>query len=154
VTIIIWTWLEEEMPDYNKMAKDVAPGVLALYAKFLELDGSRIGINERMTALSPEDPSWDMLWVELEAVLARLREIVDRIADTPAINIAELRAKAVVLATRLRSGDEPEKALALSLSLSLSDDDDAHRTSGFRRQSLSSCMSGTTWRLRGSGRNR
>jgi len=74
-------------------------------------------------ALPPHDPERDQLWQELEAVLATVSEVVGRLTLIPASDMAELRAKAGVLATLRQSGDAvdgpilPEKERALALSL-------------------------------------
>ena len=71
-----------------------------------------------------EDPDRDMLWRNLEPLLTRLREVIDRLAKAPATNMSQLRAKAEILATLLRERDSagpryvPEcetTALALAL---------------------------------------
>ena len=88
------------------------------------LNNQRIDIDRRMTMLAPDDPARDILWQDLEPVLARMRETVGRLAKSPATQMLEIRAKANVLAMLLRSGDDgagpviPEderSALALSL---------------------------------------
>ena len=83
----------------------------------------RLDIDQRLTALPADAVARDMLWDELEAVMAKLGGTVDRLAASPARKMAEIRAKANVLATLLRPGDAggpliPERsttALALSL---------------------------------------
>lgn len=88
------------------------------------LNNQRIDIDRRMMMMAPNDPARDILWQVLEPVLAEMRETVGLLAKTPATRLFEIRAKADVLATLLRSGDDragpviPEderSALALSL---------------------------------------
>ena len=88
------------------------------------LNNQRIDIDRRMMMLAPNDPARDILWQDLERVLVKLRETVGRLAKSPATRLPEIRAKADVLATLLRSGDDsagpviPEderSGLALSL---------------------------------------
>jgi hypothetical protein len=91
------------------------------------LDGQRIDIDRRLTELDQDDPERDVLWQELEALLAKLREAVVDIANHPAADLAELRSKAAILSALLRSGDagggptvsEAEKS---ALALSITDD--------------------------------
>ncbi|MDR3533126.1 MAG: hypothetical protein P4L90_21520 [Rhodopila sp.] len=103
------------------------PLELPLWDAYRALNDQRIDIDRRMTALPPDDPGRDILWQGLEPVLANLRDVVGQLARTPATQIPELRAKAAVLATLLRSDDpdggpvipEPERS---ALALSLTDD--------------------------------
>ena len=76
-----------------------------LYDALWALNDQRIDIDRRITVLPPDDFSSDTLWRELELVLVKLREVVSQLAKTPATHIPELRAKAEVLATLLRSND-------------------------------------------------
>jgi hypothetical protein len=81
--------------------------------------------DQRFRALPPDDPGRDDLWLELENALAKMQDLVRRLANTPASNLTELRGKAAVLATLLRSVEEAgggpivqdhsSKALALSV---------------------------------------
>jgi hypothetical protein len=99
-------------------------GARALSDAYRGLNSQRLDIDRNMTILAPDDPARDVLWQELESVLARLRDIVGDLAGSPAEHLSELRDKADVLATLLRpdgtgSGpvipDEERVALALSL---------------------------------------
>jgi hypothetical protein len=72
---------------------------------FWALNDQRIDLDRRITVLPPYDFSNDILWRELELVLVKLREVVSQLAKTPATHIPELRAKAEVLVTLLRSND-------------------------------------------------
>src|ERR1700709_2255956 len=80
-----------------------------------------------MTILPPDDPARDVLWQDLESVLARLRDIVGDLAGSPAAHLSELRDKADVLANLLRSDGTgsgpviPDKG-RIALALSLTDD--------------------------------
>jgi hypothetical protein len=90
-------------------------GVLPICDAFGELNRRRADMDMRIMARLPDDPEWDELWQDLQAMLAKLRDVVNRLAETPAAHLAELRAKAAVLATLMRTGEEDEKRLALSL---------------------------------------
>jgi hypothetical protein len=91
------------------------------------LNNRRVDIDRRMAVLPPDDPARDVLWQDLEHVLADLRKVVGRLTNTPATQLSEMRAKANVLATLLRSGGDgggpviPENE-RLALTLSLIDD--------------------------------
>jgi hypothetical protein len=100
--------------------------VLPLCDAYKTLDGQRIDLDRRLTALPPGDSGGALLWDELEAVLAKLSDVVDRLASASATRLAELKAKAAVLLTLLRSGDAgrpllPERKMMV-LVLSLTDD--------------------------------
>jgi hypothetical protein len=97
---------------------------LALPDTYTALNAQRIDIDQRIIALAADDPARNVLWQELEVVLARLREVVRDLAGSPATQFSELRAKASVLATLLRPDeagggpiipDDERAALALSL---------------------------------------
>jgi hypothetical protein len=98
-------------------------GVLLLCDDFTRMNALRLDIDRRIMALPPYGHERDQLWQELEAVLASVSEVVGKLTLTPASDMAELRAKAQVLATLRQSGDavdgpimpEVERALALSL---------------------------------------
>ena len=97
--------------------------VLPLCESFFRVNDLRDDIDRRIMALPPNDPDRDELWQELEAVLARLGDVVGQLTLSPATDMAQLRAKACVLATLRRSRgavDDPimredERAFALSL---------------------------------------
>jgi hypothetical protein len=110
------------------------PGGLPLAEAYRLLDARRIDIDRRITSLTPDDRAREELWQELESVLEKLREVVSKLAKSPATDLLDLRAKATILASLLRPGDdganpiipEPERvALALSLT-----DDIAHLPDG------------------------
>jgi hypothetical protein len=109
--------------DLARMKADV----LALRAAFGRSNDLRIDIDRRIMALSPDDPSRDVLWQELESALTSQRELVGLLAKSSAADMTQLRAKAAVLATLLRSGDAggdpiiPAHAIK-ALVLSLADD--------------------------------
>ena len=102
------------------------PEVLTLCEAYRELNDQRIAWDHRIRALPPDDPGREELWLELDNALAKMQDLVRRLADTPAVNLTELRRKATVLATLLRSVEEAgggsimqdhfSKALALSIS--------------------------------------
>jgi hypothetical protein len=88
------------------------------------LNIQRIDIDRRMLALNPDDPARETLWQDLDVVLGKLGEVVGRLANSPAAQLSDLRAKAEVLATLLRADEEDagpilseaeRSALALSL---------------------------------------
>jgi hypothetical protein len=101
-------------------------GVLPLYDEYQALDGQRVDLDRRIMALPPDSDGRELLWIELEAVLAKLGDGVDRLAATAANGPAEVRAKAAALATLLRSeeggGPPLPKRQLLALALSLTDD--------------------------------
>jgi hypothetical protein len=100
------------------------PEGLPLAETYRLLDARRIEIDRTMISLTPDDPARDELWQELESVLEKLREVVGKLAKSPATDWPELRVKAAILARLLRQTDdgaspaipEPER-LALALSL-------------------------------------
>jgi hypothetical protein len=94
------------------------------------LNDQRIDIDRRIEILAPDDPARDVLWQELESVLASVHALLGNLTQSPATQLSDLRAKAAVLAHLLRFGtdgggpeitDNEKSALALSLS-----DDIAH----------------------------
>jgi hypothetical protein len=98
--------------------------VLSLCSAYHALNELRADIDERIMAQPSDTSCCDELWPELGPVLARLDNVVKRLAKTRAIHMIELHAKAVVLATLLRSDDTgrdsvipSDKAVALALSL-------------------------------------
>jgi hypothetical protein len=103
------------------------PDVIALCAAHSQWNHMLSDIDRRIMALSPDDSARDILWQELEAALSSQREVVSLLTNTRATDVAQLRAKAAVLAALLRSGDAagnpvvPERTV-MALALSLTDD--------------------------------
>ena len=96
---------------------------------YLLLDDARADIDQRIIRLPPDAPDRDVLWLELETNLARQREVIERLAQTPATDTSELCAKAAVLAKLLRLrntnaspivSDDKSTALALALAEDIS----------------------------------
>jgi hypothetical protein len=79
--------------------------VLQLCDLYRRLDAKRVDIDQRVMSLRAEDPDRDVLWRELEPLLAVLREVIGRLAKAPATSMPQLRGKAEVLAMLLREGD-------------------------------------------------
>jgi hypothetical protein len=87
------------------------------------LDGRRIDLDRHITSLAEDDPARDILWQELEAVLAQFGQVVNALAKSHATRLPEIRAKADMLAALLRStdhsgpiiSDDERSELALSL---------------------------------------
>jgi hypothetical protein len=103
------------------------PGGIQLAEAFRLLDEQRLDLDRRMATLAPDDPARDDSWQALETVLAELREVVINLAKSPAVDLLELRAKAGVLATLLRSevdggGQIFTDAERAALALSITDD--------------------------------
>jgi hypothetical protein len=117
--------LPEEAVSSNSARK--TPDVIALCAAHSQSNHLLSDIDRRITALPPDDPALDILWQELEAALSSQREVVSSLTNTRATDVAQLRAKAAVLAALLRSGDAggypvvPERTV-MALALSLTDD--------------------------------
>ena len=97
---------------------------LALCEAFHASNGLRAKIDQHIVGLPTDDLCRDILWQELELVVATLETLVRRLANTHASQLPVLRAKAVVLATVMLSGaegaspfitDDEKTALALSL---------------------------------------
>ena len=100
---------------------------LPLLEVYRALDNQRIDIDRHINSLAPDDPARDPLWIELDQVLAELRQVIGQLARAPAPHLPELQAKAAVLATLLRPednghGDIIPEADKLALALSLADD--------------------------------
>lgn len=94
---------------------------------FHALNRQRVDIDRRLADLAPEDPAAHEAWQELQAVVTRLRAAVRRLASAPAANMAELQAKAGILAALLRSevgggGQVVADAECTGLTLSITDD--------------------------------
>jgi hypothetical protein len=91
------------------------------------LDNQRLDLDRRLLSLAPGDPARDVLWLELEPVLAKLRAAVSDLARSQAADLPQLQAKAAILATLLRPRDDrggsviPETE-QVALALSLTDD--------------------------------
>ena len=101
-----------------------AAGASLLPEAYRILNKQRIDIDQRITALPPDDPARIILWQELESLLVRLRQVVSDLAKSPATHLLEMQAKAAVLATLLQPDEtdggpilpeEEKSALALSL---------------------------------------
>jgi hypothetical protein len=101
--------------------------VLQLCDMYRQLDNRRLDIDQRIMALPPDDPDRETLWHELEANLAELRGVISQLAVAPAADVTQVRAKAAVLATLLRSRDPDGNAVIpddenAALALALADD--------------------------------
>lgn len=76
----------------------------------------RKDLDQRILRLSRDDISGrDSLLVEMDAVVANLHEVADRLAAIRAHDMSELRAKATVLATMLAR--EAEEVVVFSIHL-------------------------------------
>jgi hypothetical protein len=100
---------------------------LSLAEAYRMLDDKRLDIDRRIAGLGTNDPARDELWLELEPVLTKLRTVVSELAKVQAVHLAELQAKAAVLARLLRpeddnSGQVIPDAERSALALSLTDD--------------------------------
>jgi hypothetical protein len=94
---------------------------------FYVLDRLRVDIDRRLASLAPEEPAAHEAWQELQTVVMRLRAAVRGLASAPAAGLAELQAKAAILAALLRSevgggGQVIADAERIALTLSLTDD--------------------------------
>ena len=101
--------------------------VLQLCDVYRQLNDRRLDIDQRIMALPPDDPGRDTLWHDLETNLTELREVISQLAMAPAADVAQVRAKATVLATLLRSRDPDGKVVtpddnSAALALALADD--------------------------------
>ena len=101
--------------------------VLQLCEMYCQLNDRRLEIDQRIMALLSSDPSRDMLWRELETNLATLSNVISQLAMAPAADVAQVRAKAAVLATLLRSQDPDGNAVipddkSAALARALADD--------------------------------
>lgn len=84
---------------------DNGSAVLSLCGAYHALHELRADIDERIMSQPSDDASRNELSLELEPMLTRLGDVVDRLAKIRVTHMAELHAKAVVLATLLRSDD-------------------------------------------------
>lgn len=94
---------------------------------FRWLNDRRIDLDRRLTTLPPGDPSRDLLWLELEPILAKMRVVVKHLAESAALQMSDVQAKAAVLATLVRPGENGGDAIISdaeksTLTLSLTDD--------------------------------
>jgi hypothetical protein len=112
----------------DRMAsKNGAAESLPLADVYRLLDDQREELDRRLSSLPPGDPARDVLWLELEPVLANLRAAVSDLARSQAADLPQLQAKAAILATLLRPRDDrggsviPD-AERVALALSLADD--------------------------------
>lgn len=109
------------------MSGRATPDVLELCETYGRLNGLRLDVDRRLTALAAEDPGREMLWQELESIMGRLRAVIRQLSATQAEDEPQLRAKAAVLAELLMSR-EPEgdqiisESESCTLALSLADD--------------------------------
>jgi hypothetical protein len=102
-------------------------GSTPLTEAFHVLNRRRIDIDRHLTGLAPEDAARHEGWLELEGVLKGLHQAVRDLANTPAVNLADLKTKASILATLLRSeidggGQVIAEAEKITLVLSVTDD--------------------------------
>jgi hypothetical protein len=107
--------------------------VLQLCDMYRQSNDRRLDIDQRIMALPPHDPGRDTLWHDLETNLAELRDVISQLAMAPSTDTTQVRAKATVLATLLRSRDPDgntvipdDKSAALALALA----DDVVRSFG------------------------
>jgi hypothetical protein len=103
------------------------PAELPLPEAFHRLNNRRIDLDRRLTALSPGHPGRDLLWLELEPILAEIRVVVADLAKSSALQMSDVRAKAAVLATLTHPGENGGDAIISddeksTLTLSLTDD--------------------------------
>jgi hypothetical protein len=100
------------------------PAGLPLAEVYRLLDDQRLLIDQRLAALPPDDLARDAAWLELEQVLNKLRAVVRELTRSRASHLAELRAKAAILAQLLQPEqadggppipDNEKSALALSI---------------------------------------
>src|SRR3954447_5866433 len=78
-------------------------GVVPLTEAFHALDRQRVDIDNRLASLAPDDPAAHKAWQDLQTVVAQLHAAVRDLASAPAANMADLRVKAAILGTLLRS---------------------------------------------------
>lgn len=117
----------------GKAADTGMPQGLPLADVYRLLDVKRLDIDQRLTALPPDDPARDAVWLELEPVLTELREVVRELTQSRATRLTELRAKAAILAQLLRpeqAGGGPPIPDGDKSALALSITDDIARLSG------------------------
>jgi len=110
-------------PDGPVSGQEV-PAEVPLPDTYRALNAQRAGMDRSIATLAPDDPARDALWQDLERVLQNLDGVVARLAQSPAAQLSDLRAKADVLATLLQAGDagqgpvvsdDARSALTLSL---------------------------------------
>lgn len=106
------------------------PGIPAgapLPETFRLLNEQRVDIDRRLAGIPAGNPAREFLWLELEPILAKIREVVDDLARSPASGLSDVQAKAAVLASLIRPEQEtggpiiPEMYRS-ALTLSLTDD--------------------------------
>lgn len=94
---------------------------------FRLLNDQRVDIDRRLAGIPAGNPAREFLWLELEPVLEKIREVVSDLAKSPASGLTAIQAKAAVLASLIRPEQEnggpiiPEME-KLALTLSLTDD--------------------------------
>ena len=114
-------------------SSEFSTDVLQLCDMYRQSNDRRLDIDQRIMALPPDDPGRDTLWHDMETNLAELRDVISQLAMAPSTDTTQVRAKATVLATLLRSRDPDgntvipdDKSAALALALA----DDVVRSFG------------------------
>jgi hypothetical protein len=112
--------------DRTGSAGDLAGRTLPAEA-FRDLNRQRIDIDRHLSELAPADPARHEAWLELETVLRGMHKAVRDLANAPAATLADLKTKAAILATLLRSevdgrGQIIAEAERSTLALSITDD--------------------------------
>jgi hypothetical protein len=102
-------------------------GSIALADAIHALERQRVDIDRRLMTLSPREPVAHELWQDLEMVGEQLHAAVRALAKAPAADLANLRAKAAVLAILLWSqvtdaGQLVAETERIALALSVTDD--------------------------------
>ncbi|HBK08805.1 MAG TPA: hypothetical protein DDZ81_23610 [Acetobacteraceae bacterium] len=103
------------------------PVGLPLPEAFRLLNDQRTDLDRRLASIPAGDPVREVLWLELEPVLTKMREVVSNLAKSPATCLPEVQAKAAVLASLIRPEQEDGGAIMpemekFALTLSLTDD--------------------------------
>lgn len=100
------------------------PAGAPLPETFRLLNEQRVDIDRRLAGIPVGNPGREFLWLELEPILAKIREVVGDLAKSPATGLPDVQAKAAVLASLIRPEHEnggpivPEMdKFALTLSL-------------------------------------
>jgi hypothetical protein len=109
----------------NDLSRQSETDVLERCDAYRALTETRISLDRRLMALGENDGARDVLWQELEDVMARLSGLAMELAATPATQPAALRAKAGILALMLRAGGSGAEAFnedAAALALSVADE--------------------------------
>ncbi len=94
---------------------------------FRVLNEQRLDIDRRLAGIPAGNPARESLWLELDPILAKIREVVGDLAKSPATSLPDVQAKAAVLASLIRPEQENGGPIIpeldkLALTLSLTDD--------------------------------